>query len=205
MKVLLIDDQAITRAGVRSILESRGDMSVVGEAATTAEGLRLFVELRPDITLMSLRLPDSCAIDSISDFLKAAPQAKVIVIAEQGGDGEISKALKRGACSYIMKDISADELISAVRTVFAGKKYIPYSVAGILSEHLGQEELTRGEQKVLELVVDGLGNKEIAARLSVTENTVKTHVRNIFDKLAVSDRTSAATSAIKRGLVRVDK
>jgi DNA-binding NarL/FixJ family response regulator len=204
MKVLLIDDQTLTRAGLRAILERAGDVEIVGEAANGVEGLRLFRELRPDITFLDLRLPDSCAVDSLADFLDVYPKAKIIVVAEQTGDAEISRALKNGACSYVLKDIAADELIKAVRAVHAGKKYIPGAVAHILSENLGQPELTPTEKKILQMIVGGKANKEIAFDLSVTENTVKTHVKNIFDKLAVSDRTSAATQAIRRGLVRFD-
>lgn len=204
MKVLLVDDQTLTRVGLRTILERENDIEIVGESATGAEGLRLFKELRPEITFLSLRLPDSCAVDSLADYLKISPKAKIIVVAEQTGDAEISRALTGGACSYILKDITADELIKAVRTVQAGKKYIPNQVAGILSENLGQPELTATERKILQMIVGGKANKEIAFALNITENTVKTHVKNIFDKLAVSDRTSAATQAIRRGLVRFD-
>lgn len=204
MKVLLIEGQTLTRVGLRTILESKADIEIVGESGTGAEGLRLFGELRPDITFLSLRLPDSCAVDSLADFLKIYPKAKIIVVAEQTGDAEISRALNGGACSYILKDITADELIKAARTVYAGKKYIPNQVAGILSENFGQPQLTAAEQKILQMIVGGKANKEIAFDLKVTENTVKTHVKNIFEKLAVSDRTSAATQAIRRGLVRFD-
>mgnify|MGYP001325790280 CR=1 FL=1 len=204
MKVLLIDDQTLTRVGIRTILERETDIEIVGESANTAEGLELFERLRPDITFLSLRLPDSCAVDSLADYLKINPKAKIIVIAEQTGDAEISRALKSGACSYILKSISADELVKAVRLVHAGKKYIPGAVANILSETIGQPELTAAEQKILAMIVGGKSNKEIAFDLNITENTVKTHVKNIFEKLAVSDRTSAATQAIRRGLVRFD-
>jgi two-component system, NarL family, response regulator len=204
MKVLLIDDQTLTRVGLRTILEGESDVEIVGETGSGAEGLRLFRELRPDITFLDLRLPDSCAVDSLADFLEIYPKAKIIVVAEQTGDAEISRALAGGACSYILKDISESELIKAVRAVYAGKKYIPGAVASILSENIGQPELTATEKKILEMIVGGKANKEIAFDLHVTENTVKTHVKNIFDKLAVSDRTSAATQAIKRGLVRFD-
>lgn len=204
MNVLLIDDQTLRRVGLRTILEREGDIRVVGEAGSGAEGLRLFGELRPDLTFLSLRLPDSCAVDSLADFLKIYPKAKIVVVAEQTGDAEISRALAGGACSYVLKDISAEELIQAARTVYAGKKYIPGAVAHILSENIGQPQLTATEKKILQMIVAGKANKEIAFALQVTENTVKTHVKNIFEKLAVSDRTSAATSAIKRGLVRFD-
>jgi len=112
--------------------------------------------------------------------------------------------LKKGALGYICKDVTPEELVDAIRTVAKGRKYIPSDVAAILSEHIGSEELTRAESNILRMIVGGMSNKEIAFALDISENTVKTHARNIFDKLGVSDRTSAATMAIKRGLVRTD-
>ena len=130
--------------------------------------------------------------------------ARIIVLAEHAGDAEIAKALKKGAAGYICKDISPDNLVDAIRTGAAGRKYIPDDIARILSEHVGKEELTPAESNVLRMVVGGMSNKEIAFALDVSENTVKTHVQNIFAKIGVSDRTSATMTAIKRGLVRID-
>lgn len=153
---------------------------------------------------MGLRLPDSCAIDDLSGYFAENKRAKIIVLAEHTGDAEISKSLKKGALGYVLKDASEAEVVKAIRAVAAGKKYIPQDVADVLTENFGREELTASEQKILQMIVAGKANKQIAFDLNVSENTVKTHVKNIFDKLNVSDRTSAATSAIKRGLVRVD-
>jgi len=153
---------------------------------------------------LSLRLPDSCAIDVLQDYFLENERAKIIVLADSAGDAEISKALKRGASSYICKNVSANELIKAIRSVHSGKKYIQPEVAAILSENLFQEELTPTETRILSKIVAGKSNKEIAYNLDISENTVKTHVKNIFDKLGVSDRTSAATLAIRRGLIRLD-
>lgn len=205
IRVLLIEDQTLTRIGIRTILSANDGTEVVGEADDTAKGLELFRQLRPDVTLLSLRLPDSCAVDSIRDFLASAPKAKIIILAANAGDGEISRSLERGASGFVLKDVSADELIKAIRAVNADKKYIPANVAGVLSEHLGSESLTPSELKILQMIVEGQANKEIAYNLDISENTVKTHVKNILAKLGVDDRTSAATSAIKRGLVRVDR
>lgn len=204
IKILIIENETLVRVGVKTILGSQPDVEIVGEAETNALGFELFKRTAPDVTLMSLRLPDVCAIDSIEDFLKFAPKAKIIIIASQTGDAEISRSLKKGAFGYVLKDISESELIRAILAVAAGKKFIPSNVAEILTENLGQETLTASEQKILQGIVAGKSNKEIAYGLKVSENTVKTHVQNIFTKLQVSDRTSAATSAIKRGLVRVD-
>jgi DNA-binding NarL/FixJ family response regulator len=204
MKILLIENETLVRVGLRTILSEQQEMQIVGEAATSAEGLEFFQRMNPDVTLMSLRFPDSCAVNEIEKFLRISPKAKIIVVASHAGDAEITRSLQEGAKGYICKDISEDELVKAVRTVAAGKKYIPTEVAAILSENVGQEPLTPSEHKVLEEIVSGKANKEIAYDLNISENTVKTHVKNIFDKLGVSDRTSATTTAIKRGFVRFD-
>lgn len=204
IRVLLIENQTLVRIGIKTILEAQNDFEIVGEAENGAEGFELFKRLNPDITILSLRLPDSCAIDALEDYFAASSRAKIIVLADSAGDAEISKALKRGASSYICKDVSENELVKAIRSVYAGKKYIQPEVAAILSENLGQEELTPTETRILQQIVAGRANKEIAYDFNVSENTVKTHIKNVFDKLGVSDRTSAATLAIRRGLVRVD-
>lgn len=202
--MLLIENQTLTRVGIKTILAAQSDVEIVGEAETGAEGFRLFQELKPDVTLISLRLPDSCAVDEIGRFLEANERGRIIVLAEQAGDAEVSRSLKQGAYGYVCKDVSESELIRAVRAVGAGRKFIQNEIANLLSENLGQEELTKTERKILQAIVKGRANKEIAYDLNVSENTVKTHVKNVFEKLGVSDRTSAATLAIKRGLVRID-
>lgn len=204
IRVLLVENQTLVRIGIKTILAASDRIELVGEAGTGAEGLGRFRELKPDVTILSLRMPDSCAIDTLADYFAADERAKIIVLADHAGDAEISKALKKGALGYICKDISPDELIKAVHTVGAGGKYIPPDIAAVLSENIGREELTNSEQRVLRMIVGGMSNKEIAFALDISENTVKTHVKNIFDKIGVSDRTSAATQAIRRGLVRVD-
>ena len=149
-------------------------------------------------------MPDSCAVEELDRFFAFKKDANIIILAEVAGDAEISKSLKKGALGYICKDVSEEELIRAIRVVNAGSKFIPGSVAGILSENLGAEELTKTEERVLRMIVGGMSNREISFALDVSENTTKTHVKHIFDKLGVSDRTTATTTAIKRGLVRID-
>lgn len=204
IKVLLIENQPLTRLGVRAVLECEADVDLIGETDNAADGFAMFRELRPDITILGLRLPDSCSIDDLDNYFVENPKAKVIVLAEHAGDAEIKAALKKGAAGYICKDVSPVELVDAIRTIADGRKYIPDDIAQILSENFGLEELTSAESNVLRMIVGGMSNKEIAFALDVSENTVKSHVQNIFGKIGVSDRTSAATTAIKRGLVRVD-
>ena len=204
IKTLLVESQPLTRLGIGSVLDSTTDVEIIGKANNAIDGFRSFTELKPDVTILGLRFPDSCTIDDLDNYFIRDPKAKIIVLADHAGDAEISRALKKGASGYICKDIEPDQLVKAIRTVASGRKYIPDSIAQILSEHLGQEELTATETNVLRMIVGGMSNKEIAFALDISENTVKTHVQNIFGKIGVSDRTSAATLAIKRGLVRVD-
>ena len=204
IKVLLVENQELVRLGVVSALENDGSIDVCAEAATGAEGLAKFTSSRPDVVVLSLRLPDSCAVDDIEKYLEADPKARLLVLADHSGDSEIAKSIKKGALGYVDRNVSAEELIRAVKVVAAGSKFIPERIASILSENLGAEELTNAEHRTLEMLVGGMSNKEIGFALDVSENTVKTHVKNIFGKLGVSDRTSATTTAIKRGLVRID-
>jgi DNA-binding NarL/FixJ family response regulator len=204
INVLVIESHALTRIGIRTVMSATDEVSVVAETDRAADGFTKFKELHPDVTILGLRFPDSCSIDDLDGYFAADPKAKIIVLAEHAGDAEITRALKKGAAGYICKDISPEDLIKAIRTVAAGRKYIPDDIARVLSENLGQEELTPAEANVLRMIVGGMSNKEIAFTLDVSENTVKSHIQNIFGKIGVSDRTSAATTAIKRGLVRVD-
>lgn len=204
IQALIIESQPLVRVGIGAILANESDIDVIGEAGTAGEGFTLFTTRRPDVVLLSLRMPDSCAIDDLGSYFETDPKARIIILAERPGDAEISRALKQGAAGYVTKDIDPSQLVEAIRRVAAGGKFIPANVAEVLTENLGSEELTPAESTVLRMVVGGMSNKEIAFALDVSENTVKSHVRNIFDKMGVSDRTTAATTAIKRGLVRVD-
>ena len=204
IRVLLVEDQPLTRLGVRAVIAQEPDIELAGEEDNSVGGFGKFKELRPAVTILGLRLRDSCTIDDLDNYFIADPKAKIIVLAEHAGDAEITKALKKGALGYICKDVSPEDLVSAIRTVSKGRKFIPADVAAILSEHIGSEELTTAEVNILRMIVGGMSNKEIAFALDISENTVKTHASNIYDKLGVSDRTSAATLAIKRGLVRTD-
>jgi len=204
IRILIVENQTLTRLGIKTILNEQSDVKIVGEAQTGAEGFELFRTLKPDVTILSLRLPDSCAIDILEDYYNENPKSKILILAEHAGDSEISRSLKKGVSGYVCKDVSESEFIKAIRAVGAGRKYIPAEIAEILSESFAQEELTPSERKILQAIVAGKANKEIAYDLKVSQNTVKTHVKNVFEKLGVSDRTSAATLAIKRGLVRID-
>lgn len=204
IRLLLIENQPLTRLGVQAVVAEQADIELISETENAADGFEKFKELRPDVTILGLRFPDSCSIDDLDNYFIENPKARIIVLAEHAGDAEISRALKKGVAGYICKDVSPEELVAAIRNVAFGRKYIPADIARILTENMGQEELTPTESTVLRMIVGGMSNKEIAFALDVSENTVKSHIQNIFGKIGVSDRTSAATTAIKRGLVRVD-
>jgi len=204
VSLLLIENQQLVRLGIRSAVAAAGDIDVVGEAGDLAAGYEFYSELQPDVVILGLRFPEGCSIDHLDRYLSGGSKARLIVLADHAGDAEISRALKKGALGYVCKDVGPAELIKAIRAVAAGRRYLPPDIAVILSEHAGLEELTPAEVTVLRMIVGGMSNKEIAFALDLSENTVKTHVQNIFGKIGVSDRTSAATTAIKRGLVRVD-
>ncbi|MEO8650103.1 MAG: response regulator transcription factor [Acidobacteriota bacterium] len=204
INVLMVESQPLTRIGIRTVLDGQEDLNLIGESGNPSDGIAMFERLRPDVTILGLRFPNSCTIDDLDKYFAIKLNAKIIMLAEHAGDAEITRALKKGASGYICKDVEPEELIKAIRTVAAGRKFIPSEIAQILSENLGKEELTPTESTVLRMIVGGMSNKEIAFALDISENTVKSHVQNIFGKIGVSDRTSAATTAIKRGLVRVD-
>jgi len=204
IRVLLVEDEALIRIGVRTVLANEEDIELAAEVDNAANGFAQFRELNPDVTILALRLRDSCTLDDLDNYFIDNPKARIIVLAEHAGDAEITRALKKGVLGYICKDVSPDELVRAIRTVAEGRKFIPAEIAAVLSESIGKEELTPAESNILRMIVGGMSNKEIAFALDISENTVKTHASNIFDKLGVSDRTTAATTAIKRGLVRTN-
>lgn len=204
INVLLVEDKPLTRIGIRTVIATEDDLELIAETNNAADGFDLFEKLKPDVTILGLRLRDSCSIDDLEKYLQTDPAAKVIMLAEHAGDAEISRALKKGALGYVCKDVEPEMLLKAIRTVNAGSKFIPEDIAQIIDENRGQEELTPSEENVLRMLVGGMSNKEMSFALDVTENTIKTHIKNLYDKIGVSDRASATTMAIKRGLIRID-
>src|SRR5690606_15377856 len=176
----------------------------IDEADNAADGFRKFSKLWPDVTILGLRFPDSCAIDDLDNYFIENPAARIVILADHAGDAEISRALRKGAAGYICKDVDPDALVKAVRVVKNGGRFLQDGVEQIIDENLGSESLTPAEENILRMLVSGMSNKEISAELAVSENTVKTHIKNLYDKIGVSDRASAATTAIKRGLIRID-
>lgn len=204
IRVLVIDSKPIFQLGLRAAADNLSGIEFVGQADNGAEGLERFTEIGPDVTLINLRLPDMCAADDIGSFFEIDPEAKIVVLAESAGDAEIKASIDGGALGFVSASAPISIMLEAIRKVHAGNQYFDDSVSQTLKTEVLSEDLTAAETDVLEKLVGGLANKEIAFALDVSENTVKTHVRHIFEKLGVTDRTTATVTAIKRGLVRVD-
>jgi DNA-binding NarL/FixJ family response regulator len=198
---MLVDDHFLLRQGLQLVLSLKSDLKVVAEASNGKEAIEQFRKHRPEITLMDLRLPDMTGTDVLKAIRKESSDARIIMLTTYDGDEDIHRALGAGAAGYLLKNVPADELIEAIRMVHSGKTCIPDAVAKRLAERDAYKELTERELEVLQLVVKGMSNKEIADVLKFTEFTSKAHVRNILAKLDVADRTEAATLAIIRGLV----
>jgi DNA-binding NarL/FixJ family response regulator len=199
-----VDDHPIVREGLASILALQTDMEMIGAAGSGAEALEFFRKVQPDITLVDLRLPDMSGHELTRQLLAQSSNARVIVLTSFEGDADIERALAAGARGYVVKGMVREGLLGAIRAVHAGKKHVHGPVAEKLAEHLGSEKLSARELQVLREMAAGKRNKEIGAELSIAEDTVKMHVKNILEKLQVSDRTEAVTVALRRGILHLD-
>jgi DNA-binding NarL/FixJ family response regulator len=203
IRVLCVDDHPVVRDGISAIINLQPDMTVAGAAATGAEGLERFLEITPDVTLVDLQLPDMTGFDLIKKIKQKSPNARIVVLSSHEGDVDIQRALEAGAQGYVAKGIVRGELLDAIRGVHAGKRWLPAALAQKLAEHMVDEPISPREVEVLSLVAAGKRNKEIASDLSIAEDTVKMHVRNILSKLQVNDRTEAVTIALRRGIIHL--
>jgi len=204
IRIVCIDDHPIVREGLASIIALQADMEMAGGAESGGQGLALFRRLKPDIALVDLKLPDMNGHELTRQILEHSPEARIIVLTSFEGDADIERALAAGARGYVVKGVPREELLRAIRTVHAGKKHIHGSVAEKLAEHIGSEKLSERELQVLKEMAAGKRNKEIGAELSIAEDTVKMHVKNILEKLQVNDRTEAVTVALRRGILHLD-
>ncbi len=203
IRVLTVDDHPLLREGICTLINSQPDMSIVGEASTAAEAVERFRELRPDITLMDVRLPDKNGIDAMLAIRSEFPDARIIMVTSSEGDVEIQRAIGAGAQGYILKSMPPKDMVDAVRMVHAGKKRIPAAIAAHLAEHYADEDLTAREIEVLQQIAGGNRNRDIGDRLFISEETVKVHIKHIMEKLGASDRTQAVAIAIKRGIIHL--
>lgn len=190
--------------GLVAIVEDYPDLKVVAEAANGAQAIELCRSLRPDVVLMDLRLPGLGGVEATLAIKKELPSCGIIVVTTFDGDEDIHRAIQSGANGYLLKDMSKEELVEAIRAVHAGKYRLPPVVANRLAERMRRPEITPRELEALKLIVQGKSNKEIASALFITEETVKWHVKSLFVKLGVNDRTQAAITALQRGIVHLD-
>jgi two-component system NarL family response regulator len=203
IRILIAEDHLIARVGLAAIVNAQPDMIVVAEATNGLQALALYREHRPDVILMDMRMPVMSGFDAVSTIRAEAPNARVVALSTYGGDEDIHRAFLAGVQSYLTKDVLHDELIQAIRAVHTGQKYLPAPIAAALAAQLPRPDLSARELEVLNLIVQGFSNKQLAHTLGIAEHTVKNHVKSILSKLDVDDRTQAATAAIQRGIIHL--
>lgn len=204
IRILVVDDHPMIRVGLSASIECEPDMTVIASACTGADGICLFRQHQPDITLMDLKMPEVTGVEAIRAIRSVCPSAKIIVLSTYQGDEDIFRALEAGAATYLLKDTLSTDLVRVIREVAAGSRPIPPEVAQRLADRMLKPGLTTRETQVLHLMARGLRNKEIGAGLNISEETAQGHVKNILAKFGVHDRTEAVTIAIKRGIVHLD-
>jgi DNA-binding NarL/FixJ family response regulator len=203
IRILVVDDHPILREGIAALITDEEDMKIVAEASSGHEAIEQFRKHNPDVTLMDLQMPDGNGIDAMISVRSEFPQARFIVLTTYSGDVHVTRALKAGAQAFLLKSLLRKELLDTIRAVHAGQKRIASDVAAQLADHFGDDSLTTREIEVLRLIAAGNANKLIADQLSITEETVKGHVKNILSKLGANDRTHAVTIGIKRGIIEL--
>ncbi len=201
IRILAVDDHALLREGIAALVAGQSDMSLAAQASNGREAIHQFRTHRPDITLMDLQMPEMNGVDAIIAIRGEFPEARIIVLTTYTGDVQVLRALKAGARAYLLKNLLHKELLETIRAVHAGKRTVSPEVSFQLAEHATDDALTPAEVRVLRLIAEGNANKEIAAQLSISEETVKGQVRNILSKLGANDRTHAAMIGVKRGII----
>jgi DNA-binding NarL/FixJ family response regulator len=201
--ILAVDDHPVLRQGIAALIAAQPDMALVAEAANGREAIQQFRAHQPEVTLMDLQMPEMNGLDAMITIRGEFPDARIIVLTTYTGDVQARRALQAGARAYLLKNSLHKELLDTIRAVHAGRKNLSPEVSFELAEHAAEETLSPLEVRVLYLIADGNSNKEIAGMLSVTEDSVKGHVRNILSKLGANDRTQAAMIGIKRGIIQL--
>jgi DNA-binding NarL/FixJ family response regulator len=203
IRILSVDDHPVLRQGIAALVAGQSDMSLVAEASNGREAIQQFRAHHPDVTLMDLQMPEMSGLDALNAIRGEFPEARIIVLTTYTGDVQVLRAIKAGARAYLLKNSLHKELLETIRAVHAGKKALSPEASYQIAEHSTDDALTPAEIRVLRLIAEGNANKEIAAQLSVSEETVKGQVRNILSKLGANDRAHAAMIGVKRGIIEV--
>jgi DNA-binding NarL/FixJ family response regulator len=204
IRVLVADDHPVVRQGLAGVIAQHPELTLVADAANGREALERFREHRPDVVLMDLRMPVMDGVSAIEAIRAESPDARILALTTYEGDVDIHRALEAGARGYLLKDMLLTEVLNAIRAVHRGERVIPTAVAAKLAEFTPRTDLTRREVEVLQLVARGLSNRDVAGIIGRTDETVKVHLKNIFAKLGVADRTEAVTLALSRGILHLD-
>ncbi len=204
IRVLCVDDHPIVREGIAAVIATQDDIVAVGEAGDGQTAVAQYRQLKPDVVVMDLRMPGTGGVEATIQIRKEFPTARIIVLTTYEGDEDIHRALEAGAQGYILKDSVRRELLQTIREVYAGRRHISPAMATCLAEHTPRMSLSPRELEVLQLIAKGLRNKEIGAKLDIAEDTVKIHIKNIFVKLEVIDRTEAVVAASQRGFIQIE-
>lgn len=203
IRVLTVDDHPVLREGIAAILEAQPDIELAGEAGNGKEAIELFRKLKPDVTLMDLQMPEMSGVEAIAAIRREFPTCRIVVLTSFGGDRLALEAIKAGAVGFLLKGALRRELLDTIRSVHAGRRHIQSEIAQEIALHAAEDQLNDRERIVLGLVAAGKANKQIARELSISEDTVKMNLKNIFSKLGVDDRTRAVTIAIQRGIIEI--
>ncbi len=204
LRILVVDDHFMVRMGLSSSLNAEQDMKVIAEAGTGEAALEAYRKHQPGLVLMDVRLPGMSGAEAVGAIVREYSDARILMLSTHAGEEEVYRSLQAGARGYILKSARREELLRAIRDVRDGKRYLDPAVAPLLAERMAHRSLTSREVEVLRMVAKGMGNKEIAASLSIAEVTVKLHVSHVLEKLNVKDRTEAATAALRRGIISLE-
>jgi DNA-binding NarL/FixJ family response regulator len=203
IRILVVDDHPLLRAGLAEAIASQSDMEISGEACNGLEAVERFFEVRPDVTVMDIAMPEMCGVTAMQEIRRQVPDARFVILTTFKGDAQIQRAAQAGAMGFLLKSTLRKDLLETIRDVHSGQRRVPLEIAKELTQYMGHSSLSVREMEVLQLTAGGNSNKRIALKLEISEETVKAHMKNIFTKLMANDRTHAVTIALRRGIINL--